>query len=212
MNRTLNSSDARDWEAFRSLFADEITIDFGAVKPPQRTRADDLVAWARKAFSRMKTHHVGNHHMLDKRLEVVTDRSRAVAGREPRRELRFETKTSYNRGGGIHELGQGVRWRAAGQTEIQRRSRCHRPDSSARRRSCERRNRDSPARSDPLQHCARSSRSRRPRRATGWGGWAWRRLVTARRPPRNSTRPPLPTNGSSFFPGRRRSWTCCTRG
>ena len=104
-------ADARDWEAFRSLFADEITIDFGAVKPPQRTRADDLVAWARKAFSRMKTHHVGNHHMLDKRLEVVTDRSRAVAGREPRRELRFETKTSYNRGGGIHELGQGVRWR-----------------------------------------------------------------------------------------------------
>jgi len=35
--------------------------------------------------------------------------------------------------------------------------------------------------------CAGSSRSRRPRRATGWGGSAWRRLATVRRPLRNST-------------------------
>jgi hypothetical protein len=31
-------------------------------------------------------------------------------------------------------------------------------------------------------------------------------------PPRNSSSPALPTTGSSFSPGRRRNWTCCTKG
>jgi len=64
----------------------------------------------------------------------------------------------------------------------------------------------------PLPPCARSSLSRRPRRATGWGGWACSGSATVRRPPRNFTRPPLPTTGSSFLPGRRRNWTCGMKG
>src|SRR4029077_2035866 len=48
---------------------------------------------------------------------------------------------------------------------------------------------------------ARSSRSRRSQRATGWGGWAWRRLGSVRRPLWNTPRPPLRLNRSALLPG-----------
>jgi hypothetical protein len=51
----------------------------------------------------------------------------AFAGSGPRHGLGLETKASCNRGGAIHELGQGAPWRAAGQVERHRKRRRNRP-------------------------------------------------------------------------------------
>lgn len=57
-----NATDRKDWETQRSLWADELTIDFGEVKEPQRMKADDLIAWARIAYKNMTTMHLSFNH------------------------------------------------------------------------------------------------------------------------------------------------------
>ena len=53
--------------------ADELTIDFGGVKPPQTIKAADLMAWARLAYASVKTQHMSFN------VDVEVDGDRATS-------------------------------------------------------------------------------------------------------------------------------------
>lgn len=65
--------DQKRWDEHRQLFADEVTIDFGGVKPSQVIKADDLSSWARQAFRLVKTQHMFTNQ------DVHIDGDRATA-------------------------------------------------------------------------------------------------------------------------------------
>ncbi|KAA2239534.1 nuclear transport factor 2 family protein [Chitinophaga agrisoli] len=67
-----NATDRKDFALQRSLWADELTIDFGGVKPAQKVKADDLIAWAKIAYKNMTTMHMSFNH------EVQIDGDRAT--------------------------------------------------------------------------------------------------------------------------------------
>jgi len=50
LSRNFMSTD--DWE---NTFADGLMIDFGGVKPPQKTTPKDLMDWAKKTYATVKT-------------------------------------------------------------------------------------------------------------------------------------------------------------
>ena len=58
VNRIGPYGDQGRWEEQRSLFTDEITIDFGPVKPPSTVTTADNITWAKKAYSGITTHHM----------------------------------------------------------------------------------------------------------------------------------------------------------
>lgn len=60
--RVATSTDAKDWALLHQQFADELLVDFGAVKPAERTKADDLVAWSTQGYSQMITQHIVTNH------------------------------------------------------------------------------------------------------------------------------------------------------
>jgi hypothetical protein len=67
VNRIGPYGDQKRWDEQQQLFMDEITVDFGAVKPPQIISAKENREWATIAYARVTT-----HHMLSK-LDVVVD-------------------------------------------------------------------------------------------------------------------------------------------
>jgi hypothetical protein len=58
VNRIGPLGDQGLWEEQRSLFTDEITIDFGSVKPPSTISTADNIKWAKKAYIGIMTHHM----------------------------------------------------------------------------------------------------------------------------------------------------------
>ena len=50
--------DQKRWEEHRKLFMDEVTIDFGGVKPSQVMKADDLKEWGIRAYALVDTQHM----------------------------------------------------------------------------------------------------------------------------------------------------------
>jgi hypothetical protein len=80
LNRTLSSSDARDWKTFHSLFADKVTIDFGEIRPPLQMSTDALVAWARKSYGGVRSHHMLTNRdvSIDGDKATVTSHGRAL--------------------------------------------------------------------------------------------------------------------------------------
>lgn len=58
----LNATDRKDFTRWRTLLADELTIDFGGVNPEQTLKADDLMAWAKVAYKDMVTMHMSFNH------------------------------------------------------------------------------------------------------------------------------------------------------
>ena len=69
-----NTCDAKDWDACRAFFADEVDVDFTSLAggAPGRIPADDLVgAWAKNLFAEKKTYHQRGNH----RIEIDGDRA-----------------------------------------------------------------------------------------------------------------------------------------
>jgi hypothetical protein len=55
-----NSCDAKDWDACRAFFADEVEVDFTSLAggEPAKLAADDLIgAWKTNLFAEKKTFH-----------------------------------------------------------------------------------------------------------------------------------------------------------
>ena len=57
-----NATDRHDHALRRSLWTDELVIDFGDVKETQQVKADDLAEWARIAYKDMTTMHMSFNH------------------------------------------------------------------------------------------------------------------------------------------------------
>ena len=58
LSRNFMSMDEKSWKAWENTFADELTIDFGGVKQPQKTTPKNLMDWAKKAYATVKTQHM----------------------------------------------------------------------------------------------------------------------------------------------------------
>lgn len=58
LSRNFMSTDEKSWKVWENTFADELTIDFGRVKPPQKTTPKDLMDWAKKTYATVKTQHM----------------------------------------------------------------------------------------------------------------------------------------------------------
>ncbi|HEY0459859.1 MAG TPA: nuclear transport factor 2 family protein [Pyrinomonadaceae bacterium] len=74
MDEIDNSCDAKDWDACRSFFADEVDVDFTSLAggEPAKIAADDLIgAWAKNLFAEKKTYHQRGNH----RIEIDGDRA-----------------------------------------------------------------------------------------------------------------------------------------
>ncbi len=75
INRVGMSTDAKDWKTLRSLFYDQIEIDFGDVKGSQMINADDLVSWSEQSYKNMQTQHMFTNHdvtIKGNKAEVIT--------------------------------------------------------------------------------------------------------------------------------------------
>jgi SnoaL-like domain len=71
--RGLRCTDEKNWEERVTFFADELTIDFGGVKPSQRIKAADLAAWAKRAYALVTTQHM----MFN--VDIVVDGNKATS-------------------------------------------------------------------------------------------------------------------------------------
>ena len=58
LSRNFMSTDEKSWKVWENTFADELTIDFGGVKPPQKITPKDLTDWAKKTHAIVKTQHM----------------------------------------------------------------------------------------------------------------------------------------------------------
>lgn len=69
-----NACDAKDWAKCRSLFTDEIDVDFTSLAggEPARMKSEDLIgAWRTNLFAEKKTFHQRGNH----RIEIDGDQS-----------------------------------------------------------------------------------------------------------------------------------------
>ncbi len=83
--------DEKRWEEHQSLFTDEITIDFGQVKPPGITSSQAIKEWARLAYRVVNTLHLLTN------LDVKVDGDTAfVASSGLSRHERTDTKDFWN--------------------------------------------------------------------------------------------------------------------
>lgn len=67
-----NACDAKDWDACRTFFADEVETDFTSLSggEPAKIIADDLIgAWDANLFAEKKTYHQRGNH----RIEITGD-------------------------------------------------------------------------------------------------------------------------------------------
>jgi SnoaL-like protein len=57
LSRNFMSTDEKSWKAWQNTFADELAIEFGGVKPPQKTAPKNLMDWVKKTYATVKTQH-----------------------------------------------------------------------------------------------------------------------------------------------------------
>lgn len=57
-SRNFMSADENSWKVWENTLYDELTIDFGGVKPPQKTTPKDLMDWAMETCATVKTQHM----------------------------------------------------------------------------------------------------------------------------------------------------------
>jgi len=77
-----NTCDAKDWEACRSFFADEVEVDFTSLAggEPARISADDLIgAWKTNLYAEKKTYHQRGNHRIEIAGDSATVFSKAYA-------------------------------------------------------------------------------------------------------------------------------------
>jgi hypothetical protein len=60
LSRNFMSTAAKSWKVWENTFADKFTIDFGGVKPPQKTTPKDLMDWAKKTYATVDIHLDGD--------------------------------------------------------------------------------------------------------------------------------------------------------
>ncbi|HEX8368165.1 MAG TPA: nuclear transport factor 2 family protein [Pyrinomonadaceae bacterium] len=63
-----NACDAKDWAKCRSLFADDVDVDFTSLAggEPSRMKAGDLVgAWQTNLFAEKKSFHMRSNHRIE---------------------------------------------------------------------------------------------------------------------------------------------------
>ena len=58
LSRVGSYADQKRWEDHRQLFADEVVIDFGGVKPSQTISSEDLMNWSEGSYEGVKTQHM----------------------------------------------------------------------------------------------------------------------------------------------------------
>lgn len=75
LSRGFIDTDDKKWSEWRKLLMDEITIDFGGVKPSQTMKADELMAWAKVAYASVKTQHMSFNHDVTINGDKATSRS-----------------------------------------------------------------------------------------------------------------------------------------
>lgn len=71
--RGFRYTDEKNWDARVTYFTDELTIDFGGVKPSQTIAASALIDWARLAYALVETQHMSFN------LDVQLDGDRATS-------------------------------------------------------------------------------------------------------------------------------------
>jgi hypothetical protein len=71
--RGFRHTDEKNWDARVTYFADELTIDFGGVKPSQTVSPTALMDWARLAYALVTTQHMSFN------LDVQLDGDRATS-------------------------------------------------------------------------------------------------------------------------------------
>lgn len=66
VNTLFVATDAKDWSTVRSLFLDEIDVDFSSLgSEPGRIPADDLVAgWESGLHAQKESHHMTSNHQV----------------------------------------------------------------------------------------------------------------------------------------------------
>lgn len=75
LSRIGSYTDQKRWEEHRQLFTDEVSIDFGGVRPTQTISAADLMAWGRKSYDGVKTQHM----VTNQDIEIDGDTATATA-------------------------------------------------------------------------------------------------------------------------------------
>lgn len=73
-------ADQKRWEDHRRLFTDEITVDFGGVKPSQRMSSQELMVWSAKTYEGIRTQHMFTNQdvELDGDIATVNSYGRAL--------------------------------------------------------------------------------------------------------------------------------------
>lgn len=69
--RSLRCADEKRFDELLDCYSDEVTIDFGGVKPSQQLSAKDLAAWAQRAYALVKTQHM----MFNVEVEINGDQA-----------------------------------------------------------------------------------------------------------------------------------------
>jgi len=114
------SLDAKDWEACRRCFLDEVETDYSDLRgdPPSRVKADDFVTKRRTALESLKTLHLSTNHQVTINGDRATCVSAAVIHRlRPEDGERFDTYCTYTHtlartsaGWKIAKVKQTVHW------------------------------------------------------------------------------------------------------
>ncbi|WP_186111193.1 nuclear transport factor 2 family protein [Burkholderia gladioli] len=73
--RSLRCADDKLFDQLLDCYNDEVTIDFGGVKPPQQLSKKDLAAWAQRAYALVKTQHMMFNVEVDINGDRATSRS-----------------------------------------------------------------------------------------------------------------------------------------
>ena len=128
IHRFTLSLDLKDWALCRACFADEIHVDYSALRgdPPGLVKADDFVALRRQALESLQTHHISANHLIQLNDDEATCTSSAIIHRrQPNSDppVTFDTHCIYThhltrtaRGWLIDRVKQHVLWKSGDPT------------------------------------------------------------------------------------------------